>query len=90
MPASFKIMYYLRYIAMHRVMDTTVFKILNDIVIEYQLETIVNEISEQTVIRTLPYLSNFIQNYNRLVILFYHSLKKGIKNYSYKKLQLIQ
>ena len=39
---------------MHRIMDTTLFQIMNYTYIENQLETIVDEISERTVIRILP------------------------------------
>ena len=40
---------------MHRIMDTKLFSILYYTNINYQLEIIVDEISEWTVIKTLPY-----------------------------------
>ena len=47
-------MNYPRYGAMHRIMDATLDNILNYTGVKYQLETIVDGISERTVIRTLP------------------------------------
>ena len=49
-----------RILAMHRIMDTKLFYILNDTgALKMKLKTIVDGISERTVIRPLPYYLAF-------------------------------